>query len=807
MQAVRSNREHIGKQVKKREMISKKQETLKSGSESSCGKEQSVQKSRVQANCVKHLRKKRSQEKSTRVAKSSSDSSDLEGWTDDDVSQNDSARRSRWEMGSSLPAQPQGKFLGSFEESIRSELLDILSDRIGLDPLLRRRDEGPNELILIRGGENKEIPPDPHSIITASKKAADSLLQSLAATMIPQTAQTSQGLDTPMGEEGGDERHREEMETLEGIRESDVTLEVHEDEEAEDAGTVQLDRPLQDRRFEEETPPQTSRDGLPQQEHRSGQVQSEPAAPQDWSECDEGELDWVVMSQLAENREGLVQGLVPDRPADSSEAAPLHSQVSYHQTTGAVEGLEAEVSHRSLSHLSLVASPCFDRREADDPEPSQSLSPLESFDFLSEVPSPVNNDRITKDALSLIKRSLEEEDGTCLQHFTLLRMREQAIEEKASIGLDRLSAARNKLVGQRDSGAMKNLEEIGELEKKIKVQLSAERQEIAELRRQIKEERRRKRSELERRSQVLVEMRLDTIKCLETLELSALDVSSCSALECANSSLPGTPSSMVAPSPSPNKRAPAATMGTPSSMVAPSPSPGKTRTGSKFLDDDDRQHVDLVEEDEGVEDASEDDLIGRERLDSGQEPDVGGRECAKASANGMEKEEYKAHVGSEAGAMLRETVRVEYPQKYQTQPTKFEENHDIRNFNYENECSGITFLTDGPNLCSPKSPNNILRNTNHDKVTNISRFSRFDTGENRKEAEFPMSMHARKAVSESDGWKQEESFDRSEQEKKAIKHPVEHKEEEEEEEEEEAEEEDQEEEPEKTAREVIAMEA
>jgi hypothetical protein len=222
---------------------------------------------------------------------------------------------------------------------------------------------------------------------------------------------------------------------------------------------------------------------------------------------------------------------VLDSPVTS--AKHVAASIEDRQTTRSKFELSVDTDLRGDTHGAPEAAANFPNRLLND---APAHKQMEDLSDLSESPSsaawsPIQSaatlkgavdvavlkaDRIAANATALVKRSMAEEEGRCKQQFTLLRLREENIEERAQVELETLRNAKahmqrawneKHLKGQSLEEAILGLEDK---ERSVRKRLAEEKAQIAQTRVAIRRQRSAQNKNIKTQSDALLSMRHET---------------------------------------------------------------------------------------------------------------------------------------------------------------------------------------------------------------------------------------------------------------------------------------------------------
>jgi hypothetical protein len=126
--------------------------------------------------------------------------------------------------------------------------------------------------------------------------------------------------------------------------------------------------------------------------------------------------------------------------------------------------------------------------------------------------SALRADSIMTETVAIVKQSLAEETGRCQQQFTLLRMREDTVEERARMQLKTIENALKRARRARECGLQsKDVEDLENQEQLVRDRLAAEKADIARQRAAIRSERSEMRKQLKEQSDAVLNLRQLTI--------------------------------------------------------------------------------------------------------------------------------------------------------------------------------------------------------------------------------------------------------------------------------------------------------
>ena len=130
----------------------------------------------------------------------------------------------------------------------------------------------------------------------------------------------------------------------------------------------------------------------------------------------------------------------------------------------------------------------------------------------------LEKDSVATDALAIVKQTITEEEGRCKQQFTLLRMREEALQERAEMELETIqnemarTRRRARSNGQQPGPMLQQLEQQ---QRSVLARLAEEKAAVAAQREEIRSQRRAQQASMKAQGDALLEMRQQTIELLQ----------------------------------------------------------------------------------------------------------------------------------------------------------------------------------------------------------------------------------------------------------------------------------------------------
>ena len=130
----------------------------------------------------------------------------------------------------------------------------------------------------------------------------------------------------------------------------------------------------------------------------------------------------------------------------------------------------------------------------------------------------LEKDSVATDALAIVKQTITEEEGRCKQHFTLLRMREEALQERAEMELETIQnemarTRRRARSNGEQPGPM--LQQLEQQQRSVLARLAEEKAAVAVQREEIRSQRRAQQASMKAQGDALLEMRQQTIELLQ----------------------------------------------------------------------------------------------------------------------------------------------------------------------------------------------------------------------------------------------------------------------------------------------------
>jgi len=203
-----------------------------------------------------------------------------------------------------------------------------------------------------------------------------------------------------------------------------------------------------------------------------------------------------------------------DTGQDPAGSSPTLSAASVHSraTQNASAARSSTLSPNASSPGSIVSSSQMSVGGSSSVSESPSLvawSPMNSAAALS-----LQTDRITTDAVAIVKSSMAKEEGRCKQQFTLLRLREDTIEEHAQVELQAIEhaiARARRPAREQGHAVVDTLAELEDKHRHVRERLATEKTEISRQRASVRSERKHNRKQLKAQSDALLNMRQQTI--------------------------------------------------------------------------------------------------------------------------------------------------------------------------------------------------------------------------------------------------------------------------------------------------------
>ena len=228
-----------------------------------------------------------------------------------------------------------------------------------------------------------------------------------------------------------------------------------------------------------------------------------------------------------DSRERSADTSSDDRDTEYLPGPSSMSSAGANATVDGGGGLSVDTSAAALEHSAVQHS----ERSADSSPAGTGVSITGNGSSVSESPSststwsPMNiaapgadgralqTDRITNDAVALVKRSMVDENERCKQQLSLLRLQQDTIEERAEVELQsiRSEMARvRRTVRESREPLGKALEALDKREHQVRERLAAEKSHIAKQRADIRRERDLQRQHIRAQSDALLNLRQQT---------------------------------------------------------------------------------------------------------------------------------------------------------------------------------------------------------------------------------------------------------------------------------------------------------